>query len=240
MFFWHRKTKPVTIYLHIGTHKTGTTSIQAFLDRNRAKLRTLGLDVYVPRWRQASHLELFEFSQRTERDSFKKLRTGKTISDRFRRSVTRNVQKQIRNCYSGKILFTSEDLSLLRYPDEFEKLKILFGSHAGETKVVLFLREIEEFKRSWRHIIARRGDLIFDGSKDSILYTGDDSWVFDREALVKAYLQAFGSDNLVVKSYDEAVKNDGNVLPEFLRTVGIDPAEFADFSPFYLNRSSRG
>jgi hypothetical protein len=33
----------IDVYLHIGTEKTGTTSIQAFLDRNRSRLRSQGV-----------------------------------------------------------------------------------------------------------------------------------------------------------------------------------------------------
>ena len=42
------------VILHVGAHRTGTTSLQAFLERNRQLLNDNGIAVWTPRWTRSA------------------------------------------------------------------------------------------------------------------------------------------------------------------------------------------
>src|SRR5215475_4156381 len=58
-----------SIFLHIGTHRTGTTSLQTYLGRHRTLLASSGFAFYRGGFMPNNHVELHAAALRQERDS---------------------------------------------------------------------------------------------------------------------------------------------------------------------------
>jgi hypothetical protein len=139
------------LYLHIGTHKTGSTSIQHFLLHHACSLRERGIAFYRGQYRETNHIELYLASLRYERDSFAKQRFGKSLKfdPDFTRDVAHSVQHFLRSCPEPQVVFSTEGLSLLRHDDEIDRLKSVLGSESTNATIILYLRNKTDFLRSY-------------------------------------------------------------------------------------------
>lgn len=206
--------------LHIGLHKTGTTSIQAFLQRNISVLQQHGLDFYQGMVIPDNHVELHAASMRPERQSGYKNRARLRVDAAYVAQVQRHVLQFVEASNATRLIFSNEGLSLLRYADELEMLKSLFP--AGEFWVVVYLRNEADYLRSYTAQISKNPETLpVTIDKDSFAYTKSDTWLTDYEARLAPFRQVFGSANVNVLAYDNAMDIEGNVIPSFLTLLGL-------------------
>ena len=88
-------SKKKTAILHIGIHKTGSTSIQRFLGVNRSKLRQCGIDFYSGIHHLNNHVELHTAAIRTSRETPFKLTSGVLVNDDYRNLVRDRVREYV-------------------------------------------------------------------------------------------------------------------------------------------------
>lgn len=197
------------IFVHIGTYKTGTKSLQNFLGEHREELSAAGRPVFEGRFQQNNHIELYLSVMRRERDSLGKRALGLVVDD----ALVEETRARIAG--SGAKIFSTEGLSLLRYDDEMQALKAL----VGEAVIVLVRRNRADFLDAYRAQI-----LSFPGRKpsddpESALYVGEDAWIADHDTLQSLYCRHF--ETVRVVDYDKAVAAEGDVLPAVLREMEI-------------------
>lgn len=223
--------------LHIGLHKTGSTSIQAFLQRNLSVLQANGLDFYQGMVFPENHVELHAASMRPARESGYKNRSRLKVDAAYIDQVRQHVSRFVAASNGKRIVFSNEGLSLLRYPDEVETLKSLFPS--GTFRVVAYLRQPEDYLRSYEAQLKKNpSTLPLRIDKDSFAYTEPDSWLLDYPARLAPFEQVFGSANLHVFDYDQAQAQDGNVIPSFLQALGLGGCfRPEDWKNYFINRS---
>jgi hypothetical protein len=228
------------LIVHVGTHKTGSTSLQRFLLDHALDVSRKGVEVYRGEFRDANHIELHLAAMRGERDSFAKLGICKhvTIDAGYRRHVSDRVQAFIGSCHEPRIVFTSEDLCWLRHDDEIDRLRTILGVGHGEVKVVLYLRNKLDFLRSYTAQIHKVPGRMPSNDRSSTLYVEPDSWLVDYDALVATYQRGFGAGNVAVINYDHEMRTVGNVIPSFLKVLGLDAADELDFSSYFLNTTN--
>ena len=231
-----RNTMKRQFILHVGTHKTGSKSLQRFMLDHAGDISRKGVAVYRGEFRDANHIELHLAAMRDERDSFARLvRTDLTIDAGFRRHVADRVQAFIRSRCEERLVFTAEGLCWLRHDDEIDRLQTILGVGNGEAKVVLYLRNKVDFLRSYTAQIHKVPGRQPSNDRSSTLYVEPDSWLVDYDALVATYQRGFGAGNVVVIDYDQEMRTVGNVIPSFLKVLGLDAAEELDFSSYFLN-----
>src|SRR5262245_20004239 len=108
--------------VHIGTHKTGTTSLQRWIDEHRdalARDRSVAVDegLYGP-----NHIELALLCLRANRTSPAKQRiVVESRLDEWRSRAAEHLRRQAARDEPA-LLLSCEDLSLLRHTDEVEAL----------------------------------------------------------------------------------------------------------------------
>jgi hypothetical protein len=208
------------IYLHIGTHKTGSKSIQEMLNVNRFTLRERGYSVYkgLP---NNNYAELLEVSIREGRDFLGKYSFPEfDFGESYKSVVLEHIAVFLANAEKN-ILFSSEDLCWLRFEDEIDKLKSIIGIRRDQVKIILFLRNMKSFQRSYTAQIYKKPGRLPSESPDSVLYVEDDSWLWDYDSLVKTYKTGFGEENVHVIDYDEVLSAEGTVIPAYLRACDI-------------------
>lgn len=224
--------------LHIGLHKTGTTSIQAFLQRKREGLLARDIDVYRGLYHPGNHFELHAAALRRERMSPFKARRNVVMDDAACESIRDRVRGFLDRTHSTKVVFSGEGMCYLRYDDEFERLAQLVP--ARRIQIVMCVREAGAWLKSYDKEM-RKHPLTtpVTDDKDSCWYLGPDSWLADIEGRVENFRRFFGSDNVTVFRYEQALQEFGNVIPGFLRTIGLRP-RFGEkvWNGLFKNRSS--
>lgn len=223
--------------LHIGLHKTGTTSIQAFLQRNIGALQTHGMDFYQGMVYPENHVELHAASMRPERQSGYKNRAGLQVDANYIAQVQQRVARFVQDSNASRLVFSNEGLSLLRYVDELQTLKSLFP--AGCFQVVVYLRNQADYLRSYAAQLSKNPETLPQHiDKESFAYAEPDSWLADYAARLAPFEQVFGASNVHVLSYDAVLEKEGNVIPSFLRWLGLASAfDPMDWESCFLNRS---
>lgn len=226
---------PDRIVLHIGTHRTGTTSLQAFLRAHDHDLLAAVDTAYPPGFLlPAVHTELALLTIRADRTWPARLRFPETQRPAWADAARAHIRAQVTADRPGRLVYLQEDLSYLRHDDELALLRELFAG--CEVQVVVARREPASFLRSYRAQLLGTG---FDLSDDptSYAYVEPDSWLLDHDTLIDGYRRCFGDANVTVLDYEQMVERDGSVIPTFADLLGIDRAALPDLSGFRYNAS---
>lgn len=207
------------VVLHIGTHKTGSTSLQYFLDRERDKLWDCGIAYFQGRHIRDNHVELHAAAMRPDRPSPFKLDTGLVVDADYVASVRRALRDFVDAAGDRLCVFSAEGMSYLRYMDEVSTLKSFFPD--ADIDILVYLRERESYRRSHQSQFDRRvaaGRLIDPSFAD----LGPGSWLLDYEARLRPFKTVFGEAHVHVVDFDAARVSDGSVIPSCLRFLGVD------------------
>lgn len=215
-------------YIHVGTHKTGTTSIQVFLASNRE--RFLAHDVFWPRAGSdrdpgvASHHELArELKQSAPVDS--KHDVLDAVADELRRSDARVA------CLS------SEDLTFLwDRPAALIRLREAVCEAGFEPRIVIYLRPqaqyctavyAENVRHGYRTAFA---DYLNDVlTRGQYLWGGGSGPPFDYPRLLDAFEAVFGRDRIIVRRYSAAAP-DNALLVSFANMLLPESASLEGFT----------
>jgi hypothetical protein len=212
-----------TIYLHAGTHKTGSTSIQVFLTANESMLASGG--IFIPRtgrpihqWGtdQAGHHNVgWELSGlgafRPEDGTFERL------------------LDEISASRAPVVVLTSEEFEYLHAkPDVLRAVADGFHGIGYATKVIVYLRAQAAYMQSTYVEGAKAGYVYgMDYARlmreiyDTGAYVPDPNIVirFEYGPLLDAFAAVFGEENLIVKAYHAGLPPDA-LLREFLGLIG--------------------
>jgi hypothetical protein len=211
------------LYVHIGTHKTGSTSVQRWMSERREFLGANGYGLYRGLHNESNHTELFLATMRPDRDSFAKLSLSDVSFDEgYMAMVADRVQAFIHSAPQSELILTSEGLSLLRHPDEIERLAGVFGGDYDRIKIILFLRNPKDYLESYRLQLRKKKGRVPSADYWSALYVEDDTWLTNYQQLIDVYGEGFGRENVHVIDYDQEMEREGNVIPSFLRAIGLE------------------
>lgn len=201
------------VFVHVGTHKTGSTSIQNFLARNADRLRAGGILVPTTGIRgYGHHLVAWE------------LRHDERLGGRS--GFVPGLLEELRGSDLDRAVISSEDFEYLsRYRPALASFTSSLRSVGFEPVFVVFFREPEAYLASLaaelaKHGVAHpmewyRGQLHEHGS---ILVRDDWFFDFDRERFVAAFRETTAA-GIVTLDYDACAADDG-IVPRFLRVIG--------------------
>jgi hypothetical protein len=221
------------VVLHIGTHKTGTTSLQYFLRTARDDLlREAGVSYPDGLVLPTAHAELPLLTVRQDRTWPARIRFPEVQDPRWLAAAHDHVRAQLAAATGDTVIFSHEDLSYLRHDDELEHLRSLL--QPLPVVVVVYLRDKASFLRSYREQLEVTG---FGATDDptSYAYTDADSWLVDYDALIDGYERIVGPVDVV--DYDAVVERDGSILASFADRTGIPRDALPPPGQLFLNRS---
>ncbi|SEA29400.1 hypothetical protein [Alkalimonas amylolytica] len=228
----------MTLYLHIGSHKTGSTSLQRWLNSQRSWLLDNGRHYYRGLHFPNNHIECYLATMRPNRDSFARQAIKAFPADYYSQVKQRLAAFAAEQPGLDKVIST-EGLSLLRFEDELVLLNDLLAAVSCEIKIVLYLRDKAQYLASYRAQLAKKPGRR--PSKDywSALYVEDDTWLTDYDALIAAYTAAFGPEAITIIDYDAQMQQQGDIIPSFIHWLGLDASdELRDsMQAFQLNRT---
>lgn len=219
--------KKQTIYLHIGAHKTGTTSLQAFLLENAPAFREQGYYVPSPLIGNTinGHIELPASLIRDFSDfwheTWPKLARGD--SGRIWESTIRQIKES--GC----------DMAILS-SEVFVDITHKEGRHASsemgerichyladfDVRVIAYVRPVDEYLNSlYRQSIKSTAETRSYGEIASGERNQERSFTLHPTVFLDFYSGLFGKDAILVKKYDRHSFPSGNIVEDFMATIGV-------------------
>jgi len=219
---------PLKCYLHIGTEKTATTTIQSFFDANRKKLLENGF-IYTKKVGNKNNRKLVVAAYNLDRrDDFTKingLETDDALSAYQQDTIDQLTQeiKSIRQKHLNPkaIIFSSEHFqSRLWAIEEIERLReILFGLGITEIKIIVYLRRPAEIANSLFTTALKAGGIFTKPAyPDEHLYW---SVVCDHKRTVSLFGNVFGERSIIPKIFDTNEFVNGSIIDDIISTIGI-------------------
>ncbi|MEY5152820.1 MAG: hypothetical protein EBY23_05405 [Actinobacteria bacterium] len=228
----------VNVLLHIGTFKTGTTSLQQWFNDHAEEIES---ETNI-RWFRGLHpdgRELAAICMDEDKETpamsmgFFPMRNSPKW-ETWKEEVRANIQGELQK--SNSTMFVScEALCLLRTDSELSRLKELFPPE--NCQIILVLREPKEFLKSWRkhlqHDFLRRSN-----NRKSFAYVKSDTWLVNYSELMHVYRKHyFGGVEII--NYEVAVSAEGSIIPAITKIFNPQDAPLPDCSKYHLNKSSR-
>jgi hypothetical protein len=205
--------------LHIGSGKTGTSSIQYFLRDNRERLGELGY-LYPKSPGRARHVRLGLFIQPDDTlDGFITWHRQRASSPAaFRKSFRRRLVREINESGQSRVLFSDEGLygspkAALR------RLRNLVDPIAGSLRLVVYLRRQDD------HLASRYQQVVKVGETKRLTewtHEPEHSETYDYYRRLRTWERLLEPDEFVVRRFERDSFVDGSLLQDFLEAAGID------------------
>ncbi|RHW27878.1 hypothetical protein D0Z08_06185 [Nocardioides immobilis] len=209
----------VDVVLHIGCEKTGTTSIQQFLRRNRAALKDRGI-LYPRAPGDFRHVELGLYAMPDEALPEARIwkRDGYSAApDVFRRRLRRRLRREITGAGASTVVLSDEAL-YRSDPPSIGRLRGLVDELAGQVRIVVYLRRQDD------HLISRYQQAVKMGEVLDL-----DAWsrrdfagIYDYWGRVTRWKDAFDSAVVAVRPFERARFPEGSLTRDFLEAAGLD------------------
>lgn len=228
--------------LHIGTTKTGSKSIQTFLSSNRAVLakqgilfpKTMGLvnqiSAAIYSGGDAQNPDLARQLGITNPEEYAKFAAGLPVA----------LGAEIAEHQPQHVIISNEHMhSRLRSDYNFKRLKQLLklAGADGEVEVVVYLRPqvehvISLYSTGLRHGVKETPEKFIEG-----WIAKPESHYFNFKVLLDMWANAFGKDNLRVRSFQAVKQAENGVVGDFVKVIGFDPVQADVRFPHVANMS---
>lgn len=228
---YKRRSKPSnlpTLIIHIGTEKTGTTSIQEFVHANRRELLRQQLQT-IQGFGSRNNREFVSYFQNSLDDwaRQKDIRTleGKAkYFSNFRTRFENEILLDSSGNRSSYLLITSEHLSSrLRTSKELHSLKEFLEQYFSSIKIIAYFRPQEEMALSL-YSTGLKGQVHL-SLEDWLLRVRPDSLYYNFYAIAQLWASVFGKENLHLRVFDRRKLVRQDIRRDFLealKNVGVE------------------
>ena len=211
--------------LHIGTEKTGSTSLQSFLHQNADLLANQSFR-FPTLLDQQNHFALVmaarDFADETVAPMKAAIGIDKPLDFvAFQQRLRRELRTCVQDAETDTLLLTSEHLhQLLTTHAQRVNLRTLLESVGiDEFKVVIYLRRPADLINSWYSTALRCG--IFLSEPPPATLHSIDSPDCRYDATLQGWEQVFGRDALRVRLFDRSTLVGNSVIDDFCAAAGI-------------------
>ena len=202
----------VELVLHIGTGKTGTTSIQDFLFGNEKELREQG--IYLPKYgRQRTRCAYHRVACSLARSYPRHTEPHDSIEGYLSRQ-RKELRHDIHTVLMSSEFFRGISKTAVR------RLQETALQHYSKVRIVLYLRRQDTYvESSYKQIIKGGGVLTFREAVDHGI--GSRDW----EQLVNKWASVFGRENVIPRPFNKDLFVNGKLEDDFLSAIGAEPIE---------------
>jgi hypothetical protein len=180
-----------TIYIHIGTHKTGTSAIQDFLSLNKKVLKKKG----------------YLFPQRSRRAYYTAIDNSYVVSKANHRSF-RKLGELCRK-QQKHVLLSSETFSLL---DNISDIRMLLAD--CDVRIICYLRRQDDVIQSMYNQSIKEGGFY----QDITVYQ---PYNLDYYEMLEKWASVFGKESIIVRLYDKQQFVNHSLIEDFLDILGL-------------------
>ena len=206
-----------TLYLHIGTAKTGTTSLQKFFAINRDILRKKGFDFP----EMPFHFE--DVGQKNRNGHFLTLFGGEDPEGKWKQGFAA-IEEAFRS--HEKVIISDEQIWIVQVKDGFWEQVCAQAKRMGaQLKVIVYLRRQDEIAEShWNQKVKGRPKLSSTFS-EFINEGGYDFFPLDYGRTIDHVASHVGRDNLRVRVFERQQFSGGSLFTDFLEFLGLGLTE---------------
>ena len=227
-------------HLHIGTAKTGTTSIQSFLQLNRQRIAAQGY--YFPHsLGESNHEKLVAYALNTSKVESKRRQFSILSPDdlkQFRSTTKTELGKELATLPKSieHVILSNEHChSRLTTLEELQTLKHLLESFFDNTRVIVYLR------RQDQAALSLYNTRILSGSSSARVFPAVQPNLplrFDYARCLALYAHVFGHENIIVRQYAPHRLDTHTLVQDFAQAIGLK-TESNFKNPSRLNESLR-
>ncbi|MFC5528996.1 hypothetical protein [Cohnella yongneupensis] len=224
------------VILHVGLHKTGTTSIQEtfFLNDNNRRLEDKGY-IYPKCWTANHSASVYSAFCDDPTQYHANIRSGAS-ADQIKYNNERylkDLKKELEERGLSKLIVSGEDISLLSL-DNLNALKAyLIAVHSNKIKVMIYVRDPLHWAISTIQQFIKNGRQNYQSAL-ALMKQSIGNLFEDR---IGKFMHVFGSENVRVYSFEEAVVHDYGPVGHFLSVIGMNPEDIAEFNIVKANES---
>ena len=209
--------------LHIGAEKTGTTSIQVTLHRNRERLAAQGFHHSLALG-QVRNIDLAVFCESD--DAMDDLRRSLLDGDikalpRYRERLVKRFDDEIAQSEARTLIVSNEHLQSRLIGDEEKRNLLKFTQRcADKIRVIVYLRRQDQMAVSLHSTRFKSGEWGFDD-----MFPEGTTYYYQFDELVKGYIRVFGRDAVTVRIFEPDSMLDGDAVADFLSLCGVAKTE---------------
>ena len=203
----------MTAYVHIGKHKTGTTTIQNFMAKNYEILKEKGFVFAKSATFNNQHLP-FVNTLNSLADAHEDIKLN--YEDNW---VFKAFKKEINENPNKIFIFSSEEFSLRSNSEKSVKIlkEMLKKLGFTEIKIIIYLRNQADSMVSVSSQSIKHGH----HPAYKVPATNDKNIFFNYKQAVSNYLNTFSKENLIVKLFDKNEFYEGDLIKDFLHILGL-------------------
>lgn len=211
-----------TIYFHIGTYKTGTTSFQHFVRDHRHVLEEHGMLSHIEKGpdntEEANSVIFAHHFLRPSLLSFARLLGLAKVYSIFEfAGYFSRLVGSIRSAPYPNYLISAESLCFFR--TKSEQLKLLAFKHVLRAKVVVIVvfRNERDWRASWKDQCLKNPTIRMRAEAGDLTILDD--WYFDRSAII-SFWSKLGEVRII--NYDDAVQKYGDIIVPLLKSMQLN------------------
>ncbi len=223
--------------IHIGTEKTGTTTLQKFFRQNELNLDKNHI-FYPKTFGNDNHGKLFVFASYSKKIDSLKLMLGLNNLQEveiIKKKLISSFHEEIKNQNCKKLLLSTELFhSRLTNNEEIKFLKNFLDDFTKSYKIIVYLRSQIDLATS------KYSELLKDGEMGiSILPdVEENNQYYNYEKLLARWEKVFGRDNINVKIFSENNLIGGDIKKDFINYLNLNWNDFQEVENINLSLNS--
>jgi hypothetical protein len=206
------------VVLHLGTGKTGTTTIQHLMRLNRPALADVGV-LYPMTPGRVRHIRFgLSFRDDASLDRMPAWRRMRAQSpEQFRRRVQRKLRSEIAEAGLPRVLISDEALYGFRR-DTLARLRAFTDELGGQVRLVLYLRRQDD------HLVSYYQQQVKVGETQRLTEwaQGDRSSTYDYARRLEEWREGMEHAEIVVRRFEHSAFLGGSLEADFLDAAAID------------------
>jgi len=211
----------VNLYLHIGTEKTGTTSVQKFFRTNRELLARKGI-LYPRTPGNENHTGLTVAAQKLVRNGpLRKLKGVNSVENAraFRSDLMEQLAAEFMAAPFATVVMSGEHLSSRLLDDrEVQWLKDHLSPFFKTIRIVVYVRRQDDF------LLSTYSTSIKSGSTRELAPPNERlvQFRYNHWELLTRWARIFGRENILCRKYEKSALKSGDVVDDFLAAAGFE------------------
>lgn len=214
------------LILHIGTEKTGTSSIQEFLYQNKKQLEDEGYH-FLQSAGERNNRALPAYLLNDEdsiNDDFYHLKGIKSIGeiDSFRKKFSEKLNDELTTLNSKihTVIISSEHFhSRVNKLESIGKLKKITQEYFNQVKIICYLREQSQVCESWYSTALKNGHT--STFPEFVKTCNKNNIYFNYYENLRKWIEVYKKD-INIRVFDKNNFIEGNLIKDFIYTCGID------------------
>ncbi len=196
------------LYIHIGNHKTGTTSIQRALEENTTLLEKHDMSLF--------HVGEFLTLNRKQCRSIicMNIKNVNLLAFKLSKLPTNN------------ILISNESFAWIFEKKVLEELYNALSEYFKEIKIIVYLRRQDEQAVSHHQEASKSGknpEILLYGTEPYAIptYANQHDYYLDYHKRISLWADVFGDDNMIVKVFEKSNLQDNDVVSDFFSILNL-------------------